>query len=385
MKPTTVDPRRLALALIAPLVETHRLTDGVTLRSISTELGLRLTFDTEVGALHVELSPLESTPRYAAHTQHFALGYRGGRDVGPMPPKFGESICVALAERISANEAAVVEALDAQPASSDTRVREVEVERVLERRELGEQAHYSLSPYVGCTVGCRFCYAQTRLDPLRAMLRLPIVPWGSYVDARVNVAEVLERELAALPPAPIKFCPIVSDPYQPIERRLRLTRKCLNVLAQVDGNWQVMVLTRSALVLDDLDRIAAIAGARVGVSLPSVDEATLRHFEPRAASVGERLEVLRKFREAGVETMAVVQPMLPGSVERLADALAECVNSVSLGTLEGEAGAVELFDTAADPIVRTDAWQREHAEALREALISRGVAVWRGELPPALG
>lgn len=378
----TTDPRRLALALIDPLTEGDALSDGVTLRSISTELGLRLTLETSLGAVHVELSPVDSTPRFAARTENFALGYRRGRDVGEMPSKFGESICASLAQRISSNEAAVVATLNAEAQSTESRVRELEVDRLLERRELGPNTHYSLSPYVGCTVGCRFCYAQTRLDPLRSMLRLPSAPWGSYVDARVNAAEVLAREIQRLPPAPIKFCPIVSDPYQPLEQRLRLTRQCLDVLRDAPPGWRVMVLTRSALILGDLDRIAAIPNALVGVSLPSVDETTLKHFEPRAATAAERLDVLRKFSEAGVETMAVVQPMLPGSVERLADALATHVTSVSLGTLEGEAGASELFDTDPFPPARTDTWQREQAQALREALTQRGVAVWRGELPP---
>ncbi|MCA9610636.1 MAG: radical SAM protein, partial [Myxococcales bacterium] len=203
--------------------------------------------------------------------------------------------------------------------------------------------------------------------------------WGSYVDARVNVAEVLARELAVRPRHPIKLCPVVSDPYHAIEAKRGLTRACLEVLRDAPPR-PVFVLTRAALVARDLDLLAAIEGARLGFSLPTVDDAVRAWFEPRAASVDERLAVLREARAKGVETFAVVQPVLPGDTTALADALAEVASSVSLDVLRGEEAATALFD--AHPEARDEGWQRARVEALRAALTARGVRCWDGELPP---
>jgi DNA repair photolyase len=120
----------------------------------------------------------------------------------------------------------------------------------------------------------------------------------------------------------------------------------------------------------------------VGVSIPTIDDGVRAHFEPRAASIPERLAVLDAFRDAGVSTIAVVQPQLPGPVDALADALAARVGSVSLGVLRGEQNAEALFDVAEYRIARGEAWQDAQALALRDALAVRGIPTWTGELPP---
>lgn len=148
-----------------------------------------------------------------------------------------------------------------------------------------------------------------------------------------------------------------------------------------------MLLTRSALILRDLSLIASLAqragpqSVFVGVSLPTIDDSVRARFEPRAASVAERLEILKRFREAGVSTGAIVQPLLPGSVEHMVDLLADHVDSVSIDVLRGVEGAAAEF---ADPKFRMaadPAWQMERALALRDKLVARGIDVWRGELP----
>ena len=81
----------------------------------------------------------------------------------------------------------------------------------------------------------------------------------------------------------------MSDPYQALERRERLTRRCLEVIRDAPAPFPVLVLTRSTLILDDLDLLASLPQAYAGVSLPTVDDEVRRHFEPRAASVPELL------------------------------------------------------------------------------------------------
>jgi DNA repair photolyase len=122
---------------------------------------------------------------------------------------------------------------------------------------------------------------------------------------------------------------------------------------------------------------------RVGVSLPTVDEDVRRRFEPRAASVAERLEVLRALRTRGVATFAVIQPMLPGPLDALADAIAAVASSASLDVLHGVYGAGDDFTGAWAEAARDD-WQQARLAATAAALRGRGVAVWGGELPPDL-
>jgi len=372
-----MDLHAFLLQLVQPLQPGDALAPDVTFVGTSTELGPRLLFQTEGGPVQVEVALRAHARRWAVEHGPWALSYRAGRSDAPVSPRLGKEICAAVASRLPRSQ---------PPIASERpgRVRELETDRLLEWRALGAESHYTLSPYAGCTIGCRFCYAQTRLSPARALMGLPQLPWGSYVDVRMNAASVLRRELAASTPGPIKFCPIVSDPYQGVERKYRLTRACLEVLTDAPPGFTTMLLTRSGDILQDASLIAALPAARVGVSLPSADPDVLAHFEPRAADLDTRVEVLRRFAALGVRTIAVVQPMLPGPVEALADLLAEHATSVSLGGLEGMNAAEEQFQAAAYRGCADEHWQRSRYQALREALEARGVPLWEGELPPDL-
>ncbi|MBL4689380.1 MAG: hypothetical protein JKY37_32625, partial [Nannocystaceae bacterium] len=161
-------------------------------------------------------------------------------------------------------------------------------------------------------------------------------------------------------------------------------RGCLDALAASYSPPPTLMLTRSAAILEDIDRIAALPRAWVGVSLPTVDDEVRRHFEPRAATVTERLEVLRCARKSGVRTIAVVQPILPGPVNALGDALIELADSVRVDVLRGEEGAGPDFDAASVSHARHDRWQQDRAAQLRDRLRAAGVPLWTGELPPEL-
>lgn len=379
-----MDLRDILLELVAPATVGDALAPGVHLRGASTELGFRITVLVDGRhEVHVEVSPRAPGQPHAARTDKLAFTYRSG-GAERVDPQAGMRACRAVAAAAAPRESAVLSALAEEGRGEASRIREVEVTRLLELAGTPERRFYTLSPYVGCLIGCRFCYAQSRLDPMRGVIRLPQVPWGSYVDVRVNAPEVLAAELRERERLPIKFCPIVSDPYQAIERRVGLTRRCLEVLAAVPDPPPVMIMTRSDLILRDLDLLRALPEAWAGASIPTLDDRVRAHFEPRAASIPARFAMLRALREAGIRRGVVVQPMLPGPLEPLADALAEHVDSVSLGVLRGEHGAVADF---ADPRYQhagDEAWQKERAFALRDALIARGVTVWLSELPPEI-
>lgn len=371
-----------------PLQPGQLLAPWLRFRDASTELGLRLTFLAhDAHEVHVEVSPREQGMKYAAQSRKLAFAYRHG-GAERVDQQLGRQVCLLVAAHVEPREDAVLDRLASEAAAElgdgPTRIRQIHATRLLELAGTPDLRLYTLSPYLGCLIGCRFCYAQSRLDPQRSLLRLPPSPWGSYVDVRINAPELLAEELRTLHPFPIKFCPIVSDPYQAVEKRFLLTRRCLEAIAEAPSPPPTLVMTRSTLMLRDLDVLRRIPQAWVGASIPTLDDEARAHFEPRAASIPERLAMLGAFQDAGIHRVVVVQPMLPGDPIALADALAAVTRSVSLGVLRGALGAEEDFADPRYAFASDDRWQLDTALALREALEARGVSVWLGELPPEL-
>jgi DNA repair photolyase len=374
------------LHLLAPHHAGDEVVPGARLVGVLLEIGLGWRFRTEAGDVNVEVALVDDAERFAARTPRLALSYRA---ITAAPARSCAALCEALAPIVARNEEAVLAAIEREAVAEDEasragrRVREVQVDTALEPALDSSSAFFTLTPYVGCVIGCRFCYAQAPIGHMRRLARAPVVPWGSYVDVRVNLPDVLARELVDASPWPIKFCPILSDPYQAVESRYEVTRSCLKVLCTAAPR-PVLVLTRSRLVERDAELLASLPDAWVGASIPTLDDAVRGHFEPRAASIMERLALLRTLRAAGVNTFAVVQPMLPGPVEAFADALAGVVSSVSIDVLYGVQGAAADFADPSYSAAATEDWQREHAAALTAALVRKGVTIWNGDLPPTL-
>ncbi|MBX3248088.1 MAG: radical SAM protein [Myxococcales bacterium] len=379
------------LALLAPTRPGEALFPGVVLERVSSEAGWRVTVSVSAGVgrreVHLDVEPFDDARPFAARTERLAFSYRLGRGGPEVDPALGRRLCAAIAHRVAPREAAVLAQMAAEAARAreedGARVRDVRVRRALEPLGTPEARYFGLTPYAGCVIGCRFCYAQSRLRAVRRLEGLDDVRWGSYVDVRVDLPERLAEELLTTPAHAIKLCPILSDPYQPIEARRGITRACLEVIRDAPQSPTVLVLTRSSLVLRDVALLASIAGAHAGVSLPTCDDEVRRHFEPRATPIEERLDVLRTLRAQGVRTFAIVQPILPGPLDRLADQLAETVESVRIDVLHGVEGAAADFADPRHARAADPAWQRAQSEALDAALRARGVKVWRGELPPA--
>jgi len=383
-----VSLRTHLLQLLAPFHPGDEVVPGARLVGVLLEIGLGWRFRTEDGDVNVEVVLAADAERFAARTPRLALSYRA---ITPAPgrSRAGKALCEALAPIVARNEDAVLAAIEREAATEDEasragrRLREVQVDTALEPALDSPSAFFTITPYVGCVIGCRFCYAQAPIGHMRRLAGAPVVPWGSYVDVRVNLPDVLARELVDAPRWPIKFCPILSDPYQAVESRYEVTRSCLKVL-HAAAPRPVFVLTRSRLVERDAELLGSLPDAWVGASIPTFDDDVRRHFEPRAASIADRFAVLRTLRAAGVKTFAVVQPMLPGPVEAFADALAGAVSSVSIDVLYGVQGAAPDFADPSYAAAATGEWQRERAAALTAALVRNGVTIWNGDLPPSL-
>lgn len=169
----------------------------------------------------------------------------------------------------------------------------------------------SINPYRGCEHGCVYCYAR----PTHAYLGLsPGLDFESRLFAKPDAARLLDEELRN----PRYRCQVIAlgtntDPYQPVERRLEITRQILAVLASY--RHPVTIVTKSALIERDVDILAPMAVrrlAQVTLSVTTLDRRLARRMEPRATAPQRRLETLRKLTDAGIPTGVLVAPVIPG-------------------------------------------------------------------------
>jgi DNA repair photolyase len=250
------------------------------------------------------------------------------------------------------------------------RVREVEGERALVAEAPGM---YYLNPYLGCMLGCRYCYGIGLTEFVRDLGALDATPWGRWLDVKVNAPELLARELPGLAPGTVRMSPLVTDPYQPVERRYRVTRRCLEVLRGTE--FTPVVLTRSAVVLDDLPLLRAMPRLLVGVSVPTDDDRVRVAFEPAAPSIDVRVATLRGLRAAGLRTFAVVHPMLPMDPRRLAGLLAPHVEVVRVGPLAEKPQVAGIFREIGREDALDPRWEQENFAALSDAFTQAGIPV----------
>ena len=182
-------------------------------------------------------------------------------------------------------------------------------------RVKGMPFEWSLNPYMGCVHRCTFCY-------VRAFERRADRPsddrYGTSIRVKVNVADVLRRELArpSWEPAPIAIG-AATDPYQPAEGRYRLTRGCIEALAEARNPFSI--ITRGPMIVRDVDVLveaARRADVSVTFSVPTLDEDVWRKTEPSTAHPRQRLKAVSKLVAAGIKTGVGMAPILPGISDR---------------------------------------------------------------------
>lgn len=208
-----------------------------------------------------------------------------------------------------------------------THVQEERARTIITRNESPDISFdRSINPYRGCEHGCIYCFAR----PSHAYIGLsPGLDFETHLTVKPNAAELLERELSSPSYSPRTIAiGTNTDPYQPIERERKLMREILSVLDRC--NHPVGIVTKSALVLRDLDILAPMAErglVRVALSVTTLDRKLARAMEPRAATPAKRLEAIRGLSQAGIPTSVMVAPVIPAltdsEMERILEAACE--------------------------------------------------------------
>jgi DNA repair photolyase len=233
---------------------------------------------------------------------------------------------------------------------------------------------YSLNVYRGCEHGCAYCFARPTHEYLGFSAGLD---FETRILVKHDAPELLRRELRRRTwnPQPIAMSG-VTDPYQPVESRLELTRACLAILAQARN--PVVIVTKNHLVTRDLDllsRLARVGACRVMLSIPTLDAELAGKLEPRASAPARRLAAVRELARAGVPAGVLVAPVIPGLTDHeLPDILAAAAeagaSTASYVMLRLPWGLKALFED----------WLRCHRPERAERVLSRVRDVRQGRL-----
>jgi DNA repair photolyase len=170
---------------------------------------------------------------------------------------------------------------------------------------------WSINPYRGCEFGCKYCYARYTHEFME--LRDPLA-FERIIFLKQNAAWLLEQELRKIDPADEIALGTATDPYQPIERRARITRSLLEVFARREGH-HLGIITKSRLIERDIDLLTEIAKRNtlvlhITITTPNTELARL--LEPRAPRPDLRFQAVKRLREAGLRTGILCCPLLPG-------------------------------------------------------------------------
>ncbi len=232
----------------------------------------------------------------------------------------------------------------------------------------------SLNPYRGCEHGCIYCYARPTHEYLGFSAGLD---FETRILVKHDAPELLRRELMAPGWKPrVLGCSGVTDPYQPVERRLRLTRRCLEVLAEF--RQAIAIVTKNRLVTRDLDLLGELAhhqAAGVMLSITTLDAELAGQLEPRTSRPAAKLEAIRTLTEAGIPTGVMIAPVIPGLTEHEMPSILEAATRAgathaSYVLLRLPMAVAGLFEE----------WLDRHRPAAKEKILGRIRATRDGRL-----
>ena len=232
----------------------------------------------------------------------------------------------------------------------------------------------SLNPYRGCQHGCAYCYARPTHEYLGLSAGLD---FETHILVKPEAPALLRRELASPRWRPrVVAIGGVTDGYQPVEKRLQLTRRCLEVFAEFRN--PVAIVTKSSLITRDVDLLAELAAhdaVHVQVSVTSLDDRLRRALEPQASSPRRRLETIAALARARIPVGVMVAPVIPGLTDTeipaiLAAAARAGARSAGTITLRLPHGLADLFD----------AWLERHVPERRRKVMNRILSLRGGRV-----
>ncbi len=179
-------------------------------------------------------------------------------------------------------------------------VKEIHAKSILSKSRVFD---YTVNPYIGCEHSCTYCYA-------RFMKRYTghKEAWGEFVDVKINAPILLQREIKKKRTGRV-WISGVCDPYQPLEKKYKLTIRCLEILLK--NSWPVTVQTKSPLILRDMESLKKFSQVEVGLTITTADEDIRKIFESNAPLIKERIEALEKLHSLGIKTFVMIAPLLP--------------------------------------------------------------------------
>jgi len=217
-------------------------------------------------------------------------------------------------------------------------------------------ADYCINPYTGCSHGCRYCYAS-----FMKRFTNHTEPWGNFVDVKINAPYILRKQLKRTRKGTI-IISSVTDPYQPMEVRYELTRKCLEEL--LPYQFSVDILTKSPLVRRDIGLFKQFKDIEVGITITTNDERMRKIFEPKAPPIEARIKTIKKLHKARIRTYVFIGPLLPMNPEIVCEKLADYVDYVFIDRMNYVTKTRSLYKRS-----RLDEWlNREFLDDIVERL-----------------
>src|SRR5215203_4074991 len=236
---------------------------------------------------------------------------------------------------------------------------------------------YSVNPYRGCSHGCAYCYARPTHEYLGLSAGLD---FESKILVKEDAPKLLRKELSSPRWEPrVLSLSGVTDPYQPVERRLGITRRCLEVLAEFRN--PVAIVTKNYLVTRDVDLLSELArydAAAVAVSITTLDDRLRRVMEPRTSRPARRLAAIEKLAAIGIPVGVMTAPVIPGLNDHELPALLSA--AAEAGATFAASAPVRL-PYAVRPIFED--WLERHYPERKEKVLNRIRSMRGGELNDA--
>lgn len=181
-------------------------------------------------------------------------------------------------------------------------IKEIEAKSIIVKSNLPD-SDYVINPYVGCQHGCIYCYA-------RFMKRFTNhrEDWGKFLDVKVNAAELIPENTKKFKGKSITFSS-VTDPYQPIEKKYKLTRKILKKL--VGSKADICIMTKSDLITRDIEILRKFKNCTAGISLSTLNPTESKRLEPSASPPEKRITAVKELHNAGISNFIFISPIFP--------------------------------------------------------------------------